>query len=72
MEKKEFKITVYDGYMSISSEDFAYQLSEAGEIGLLESNSDDESQCNYMSYICEDIHYHINKLIKYLEQIKNG
>ena len=42
MEKKEFKITVYDGYMSISSEDFAYQLSEYGEIGVLESNSDDE------------------------------
>lgn len=56
MGKKDFKITVTDCYVSISTEDFAYQLSEDGEIGLLESNSDDESQCNYMSYICEDIH----------------
>lgn len=70
MEKKEFKITVSDGYVLISTEDFAFQLSEDGEIGLLESNSDDEEQCSYMSYICEDIHYHIKKLATCLEQIK--
>lgn len=72
MEQKKFEITMLGKDISIISDDLNYATLGKGSHHELQVNTINEFMQESIKDICADIHLDILKLMKRLEQIKNG
>ena len=72
MEQKKFEITMLVKDISIISDDLNYATLGNGTHEGIQTNTTNTMYINDMKQICADIHYNVLKLMKRLEQIKNG
>lgn len=69
---KKFEITMLEKDISIISDDLNYATLGDGSHHGLQVNTTNEFMQEYIKAICSDIHLDILRLMKQLEQIKNG